>query len=316
MDSKMNASVGGARGKDAGTGFWLQMAETGFWLRRRTARDAGRRGCARRALGRVLPQRLCFGRDIPRAPLDSRSAAATTDRCDARRCLGRAKAAAVVDRFARRLPRRALVDAAMYAGHAENLPTPSRPPYEPPLDIIELSKDAPPEKSRLTMRLWRFPVPLSEYHTYIAGSVDYGGLTPRLPVTLPYEPEATTLSRLRIPIEVVNVRGMLRRTSLFQELLAVMLELKNPHDYPPALALSYRFGVWPSDDYEAYDPGTTPRIIPKEAEDDLVSKWITDPLTMDLILVPQTQVDAGDVCTLVRCAGDEEAKETHDVLSR
>ena len=204
----------------------------------------------------------------------------------------------------------------MYAGHAENLPTPSRPPYEPPLDIIELSKDAPPEKSRLTMRLWRFPVPLSEYHTYIAGSVDYGGLTPRLPVTLPYEPEATTLSRLRIPIEVVNVRGMLRRTSLFQELLAVMLELKNPHEYPPALALSYRFGVWPSDDYEAYDPGTTPRIIPKEAEDDLVSKWITDPLTMDLILVPQTQVDAGDVCTLVRCAGDEEAKETHDVLSR
>ena len=201
-------------------------------------------------------------------------------------------------------------------GHAENLPTPSRPPYEPPLDIIELSKDAPPLKHRLTMRLWRFPVPLSEYHSYIAGSVDLGGLTPRLPVTLPFEPERTTLARLRIPIEVVNVDDMLRRTSLFQELLAVMLELKNPHEYPPARALSYRFGVWPTADYETFDPGTTPKIIPRDAEEDLVSKWITDPLAMDLILVPQTQIDRADACTLIRAAGDEDGAETEDVLTR
>ena len=202
-------------------------------------------------------------------------------------------------------------------GHAENLPDPKRPPYEPPLDIIELSKDPEALKHRLTLRLWRFPVPLSEMHSYVAGSVDLGGLTPRLPVTLPFEPEHTTLSRLRIPIEVVNQGGMLRRTSLFQELLAVMLELKNPHEYPPARALSYRFGVWPTNDYSKLDDvSTVPTVIPKAAEDDLVSKWITDPLEMDLILIPQTQIDRNDTCTLVRCAGDDAGAESHDVLDR
>lgn len=201
------------------------------------------------------------------------------------------------------------------AGHAENLPKPERPPYEAPLDIMALSKDPEAVRHRLTLRLWRFPVPLSEMHSFVAGSVDLGGLTPRLPVTLPFEPSKTTLARLRIPIEVVNKGGMLRRTSLFQELLAAMLELKNPHEYPAARALSYRFGVWPNADYDDVgDVRTVPTIIPAESEEDLVSKWITDPLAMDLILVPQTQIDPHDVCTLVRCAGDEEGGASHDVL--
>ena len=107
---------------------------------------------------------------------------------------------------------------------------------------------------------------------------------------------------------------MLRRTSLFQELLAVMVELKNPHDYPSAASLGYRFGVWPEDDCEKSAPGTVPTIIPKEDEDDLVAKWIPDPLTRDLIIVPQTQLDPEDRCTLVRCAGDEDGKRSLDVF--
>ena len=57
-------------------------------------------------------------------------------------------------------------------------------------------------------------------------------------------------------------------------------------------------------------------MIPKEAEGDLISKWLPDPLARDLIIVPQTQIDREDRCTLVRCAGDEEGKDSLDVMVR
>ena len=68
--------------------------------------------------------------------------------------------------------------------------------------------------------------------------------------------------------------------------------------------------------FETFDPKTTPTVIPKDAEDDLVIKWITDPLEMDLIIIPQTQIDRTDKCTLVRCEGDEAGEDSHDVLNR
>eukprot|EP00629_Pelagomonadales_sp_RCC1024_P012459 CAMPEP_0119273938 /NCGR_PEP_ID=MMETSP1329-20130426/11167_1 /TAXON_ID=114041 /ORGANISM="Genus nov. species nov., Strain RCC1024" /LENGTH=202 /DNA_ID=CAMNT_0007274199 /DNA_START=169 /DNA_END=774 /DNA_ORIENTATION=- len=195
-------------------------------------------------------------------------------------------------------------------GHAEDIPEcREKEKYETPLDILRIARPETPSDNRLTIRIWRFPIPLHVYHSYIGGTSEMGGMSDRLPTVLPLDPERTTFASLRSPIETWNNDGMLRRTALFQELLAVMIELDNVHDYPPADALQYRFGVWPLDDYENYPPGTVPTIIPREREEDLVAAWITDPLTQDLLLVPQTQVNPSDTCTLVRCAGDEECKE-------
>ena len=210
----------------------------------------------------------------------------------------------------------------LYDGHAEDIPE----PVKMPVDVLELAKpDAPPEH-RITLRVWRHPVSLDDAHSYIGGTATpwscgestrgHGGLTPRLDATIPFTPEKTTFERLRIPIETVNVKGMLRRTALFQEILAVMLELENPHDYPPAQSLAYRFAIWPDDEPEKSPLGTKPSLIPKEAESDLISKWLPDPLARDLIIVPQTQIDREDRCTLVRCAGDEEGKDSLDVMVR
>lgn len=214
------------------------------------------------------------------------------------------------------------IPAAHRHGHAEHIPDPVRMP----VDVLELEKpDAPPEH-RITLRVWRHPMALDDVHSYIGGTAPpygcglttkgHGGLTPRLDATIPFTPEKTTFERLRIPIETVSVKGMLRRTALFQEILAVMLELENPHDYPPANALAYRFAIWPDDTPEESPPGTLPTLIPKEDEEELISKWLPDPLARDLIIVPQTQIDRGDRCTLVRCAGDEEGKDSLDVMTR
>ncbi|KAJ1461910.1 hypothetical protein M885DRAFT_507102 [Pelagophyceae sp. CCMP2097] len=165
-----------------------------------------------------------------------------------------------------------------------------------PADEFRLAR---PKKARLTLRIWRFPVGLHVHHAYIAGTGDLGGLSERLQTIIPFDPDRTTLERLRIPIEVENHQGMNRRTSLFQELLAVMLQCDNPHSWPSATALTFRFGVWPDNNYSNPAPETTPNVIPFADEEDLVSKWITNPLEQDLILIPQTQIGVGDVCTLV-----------------
>ena len=73
----------------------------------------------------------------------------------------------------------------------------------------------------------------------------------------------------------------------------------------PRGRLTFRFGIWPDTDYT--DPEKTPKVIPKEAETDLVSAWIKDPLSQDLILIPQTQIDRSDVCTLIRAADRDDA---------
>ena len=96
-----------------------------------------------------------------------------------------------------------------------------------PVDVLELAKpDAPPEH-RITLRVWRHPVSLDDAHSYIGGTATpwscgestrgHGGLTPRLDATIPFTPEKTTFERLRIPIETVNVKGMLRRQHYFQD---------------------------------------------------------------------------------------------------
>lgn len=162
-----------------------------------------------------------------------------------------------------------------------------------------------PTKSRLTLRIWRFPVSASEKHSYIAGTYELGGLSSRLSTVIPFEPERTTLARLRVPIEVMNDNGMNRRTSLFQELLSVMLELPNPHGWPAAVALTYRFGVWPDESYDVVHSSVKPKVIPHDNEIDLVSKWIPRPLEQDLILIPQAQIDPQDVCTLISAANED-----------
>lgn len=152
-------------------------------------------------------------------------------------------------------------------------------------DMIVPAAPTETTRSRLTLRIWRFP---EVTNSFIAGSLEAGGLSERLPSVIPFQVETTTLARLRLPIE-----GVTKRTSLFQELLAVMCALPNPHNWPPAQRLTYRFGVWEN-------PDDTPTVI--QNEDDLVSKWITRPLEQDLILIPQAQIDDRDVCTLVSAA--------------
>lgn len=161
-------------------------------------------------------------------------------------------------------------------------------------DMIPVAAPTETTRSRLTLRMWRFP---EVTNSFVAGSLEAGGLSERFPSVIPYEVETTTLARLRLPIEGVD-----KRTSLFQELLAVMCALPNPHRWPCAKQLTYRFGVW------GENPDEAPTII--QNEEDLVSKWITRPLEQDLILIPQAQIDDRDVCTLV--SASEVAEEDDD----
>lgn len=142
---------------------------------------------------------------------------------------------------------------------------------------------------RLRFRIWRSSLPVEE--------TDYG-LSKRLERVVTFDPKKTTLSGLRsAPLDVVDEEGFERRTSLFQELQGVMADLPHPRGWPRPTALTFRFGIWPVD-----DPATHPDAIPREAEDDLVSKWIARPKEQDLILIPQSENHPDDKCTLISAA--------------
>eukprot|EP00611_Tribonema_gayanum_P026184 TRINITY_DN6158_c0_g1_i2.p1 TRINITY_DN6158_c0_g1~~TRINITY_DN6158_c0_g1_i2.p1 ORF type:complete len:132 (+),score=37.94 TRINITY_DN6158_c0_g1_i2:384-779(+) len=94
---------------------------------------------------------------------------------------------------------------------------------------------------------------------------------------------------------------MLRRTTLYQELLALMQRAHNPHHYGSELALTYRLGYFKHDDDSA-----VPTIIPLEHEQEgrLVLEYLEAQEArikdgIDLIVVPATQVAPSGLCTPV-----------------
>lgn len=54
----------------------------------------------------------------------------------------------------------------------------------------------------------------------------------------------SAVTNLLTPQQLTEDRGMMRRTPLFQELLFVMVNSPNPHEYGKDQRFKYRFGVF------------------------------------------------------------------------
>ncbi|CAM9288509.1 unnamed protein product [Discosporangium mesarthrocarpum] len=128
-------------------------------------------------------------------------------------------------------------------------------------------------------------------HSFLINN-NSGGLTGRLS-SLKCDAD-TTFGRVRREIELKEERGMMRRTSFFQELLHVMTSSPNPHQYGKDTKFHYRFGV-----FEEGGNGEIPTLVPleEEAEGAKVLDYFTNTVCQDLIIIPATQISPSGCCT-------------------
>ncbi|GAB9475586.1 hypothetical protein Gpo141_00012674 [Globisporangium polare] len=145
----------------------------------------------------------------------------------------------------------------------------------------------------LKVRVFTFSSSPREQNSYVVGTWE-GGLLPTvgtLKLDDYSESASVTFAQLRPRIELQNDNFMIRRSLLFQEVLAIIATSPNPHQWPHSALQTYWFGFY--EDLEQ----RVPTILPVADEDSPVSAFLnmtTSRQTGDLILIPQTQV--GPVC--------------------
>ncbi|TMW62447.1 hypothetical protein Poli38472_005065 [Pythium oligandrum] len=145
---------------------------------------------------------------------------------------------------------------------------------------------------RLKLRVFTFPSGPREQNSYVVGTME-GGLLPTVG-TLQLdnaELETVTFAQLRPRIELKDDNGMIRRSLIFQEVMAIIVSSPNPHKWPASALQTYWFGYFSDPD------DTVPHAIPVHKEQSPISKFLnmtTSKQTGDLILIPQTQF--GPVC--------------------
>ncbi|CAM9478044.1 unnamed protein product [Choristocarpus tenellus] len=113
--------------------------------------------------------------------------------------------------------------------------------------------------------------------------------------------EDTTFRKVRREIELKEERGMMRRTSLFQEVIFTMISSPNPHKYGKEDMYKYRFGFFKED-----SSSDVPSLVAleDEAEDAKVLDYCRNAVCQDLIIIPATQVSPSG-----RCSSTPEGKE-------
>ncbi|KAF1784665.1 hypothetical protein GQ600_16660 [Phytophthora cactorum] len=145
---------------------------------------------------------------------------------------------------------------------------------------------------RVKIRVFTFPSDPRKQNSYIVGTIE-GGLLPVVGTLNLDDKEVTTatFTQLRVRIELLQVKDVIRRSAMFQEVLALIATSPNPHNWPPNAMQTYWFGHF-TDESESI-----PHVIAAADEDCPISQFLnmtTSKQTGDLILVPQTQL--GPVC--------------------
>ncbi|GLD99263.1 hypothetical protein PINS_up007981 [Pythium insidiosum] len=119
------------------------------------------------------------------------------------------------------------------------------------------------------------------------------------------EVDSVTFRQLRPRIELQDDNGMIRRSLMFQEVLAIASVSPNPHGWPASALQTYWFGFFSSP-----EQGIPQALKPTE-EDAAISQFLnmkTSKQTGDLILIPQTQF--GPVCEQC-CQGCSQCPPLH-----
>ncbi|CEG41202.1 uncharacterized protein PHALS_11565 [Plasmopara halstedii] len=142
------------------------------------------------------------------------------------------------------------------------------------------------------VRVFTFPSDPQKQNSYVVGSIE-GGHLPVVGTILIDDKEATTITftQLRQRIELLQVKDEIRRSAMFQEVLAFIATSPNSHSWPQKFMQTYWFG------YFADEGACVPHIITAADEIRPVSQFTnmaTSKQICDLILVPQTQI--GPVC--------------------
>ncbi|KAG7386217.1 hypothetical protein PHYPSEUDO_000538 [Phytophthora pseudosyringae] len=145
---------------------------------------------------------------------------------------------------------------------------------------------------RVKVRVFTFPSDPRTQNSYVVGTIE-GGLLPVVgTLNLDDKDVATvTFAQLRPRIELLQDKGVIRRSVMFQEVLALIAASPNPHGWPPNAMQTYWFSHF-TDENEI-----VPCVIAAADEDCPISQFLnmtTSKQTGDLVLIPQTQL--GPVC--------------------
>ncbi|DBA00917.1 TPA: LOW QUALITY PROTEIN: hypothetical protein N0F65_006117 [Lagenidium giganteum] len=141
-------------------------------------------------------------------------------------------------------------------------------------------------------RVFTFPSDPREQNSYVVGTME-GGTLPIIG-TIKVEDEelqTITFAQMRPRIELKEDGGMVRRSLMFQEVLAIIAASPNPHRWPRSSFQTYWFG------YFSDEEATIPNVIAAADENSPISQFLnmtTSKQTGDLVLIPQTQL--GPVC--------------------
>ncbi|RLN51517.1 hypothetical protein BBJ29_002279 [Phytophthora kernoviae] len=97
--------------------------------------------------------------------------------------------------------------------------------------------------ARVKVRVFTFPSDPREQNSYVVGTLE-GGLLPVVgTLNLEQKEVATaTFAQLRTRIELQQDKDVIRRSVMFQEILALIATSANPHGWPPNVMQTYWFG--------------------------------------------------------------------------
>lgn len=148
---------------------------------------------------------------------------------------------------------------------------------------------------RLGFRVFSFRHRATDRHSFLVGN-DQGGVTDVLG-HLPVDRDHTTIADLRIPLETVEERGMLKRSPLFAEVLYVMNATQNLHGRPESERRQYRFARIRADEADKPDPYPK-KVFTLEEEEKVIVKSC-QPV---LLIVPCECCAAAGAVACMRCS--------------
>ncbi|KAG7375527.1 hypothetical protein PHYBOEH_002448 [Phytophthora boehmeriae] len=96
---------------------------------------------------------------------------------------------------------------------------------------------------RVKVRVFTFPSDPCEQNSYVVGTVE-GGLLPVVGTLHLDDKEVATatFTQLRTRIELQQIKDVIRRSVMFQEVLSLIATSANPHGWPPNAMQTYWFG--------------------------------------------------------------------------
>uniref|UniRef100_H3HDE4 Uncharacterized protein n=1 Tax=Phytophthora ramorum TaxID=164328 RepID=H3HDE4_PHYRM len=106
------------------------------------------------------------------------------------------------------------------------------------------------------VRVFTFPSDPRKQNSYVVGTIE-GGLLPVVGTLNLHDKEVATVTfeQLRLRIELLQDKDVIRRSVMFQEVLALIAASSNPHGWPPNAMQTYWFGHYTDEN------DSIPRVI-------------------------------------------------------